>query len=99
MPTKNYFEEIPAFPSNIETAELPRIRLGRLLSGQKTESDALFEASRKLGFFLLDFEGCTEGESFLRQAETMFKLNKEVNDMDVDELMKYAYHPPHSLFG
>lgn len=99
MPTKSYFERFPAFPSDVEVAELPRLRLERLLSNEKTESDALFEASRKWGFFLLDFEGCTEGESFLRLAEMLFKANEEVHDMDVDELMKYAYHPPHSLFG
>ena len=49
--------------------------------------------------FLLDFEGCHEGETFLKGVETMFDINEEVNDIEVDNLMKYAHQSPHSLFG
>jgi hypothetical protein len=103
MPTQTYFNKYPAFPSDVPTAQLPRLSLSKLLnhdlSHGKAESDALFKACRTMGFFLLDFTGCPEGESFLEKAETMFDLNQEVNDMEVDELMKYPYQPPNSLFG
>jgi len=75
------------------------LSFSKLLNDEKNESDALFKACRSMGFFLLDFEGCSEGEGFLKKAEAMFDLNDEVNAVDIDELMKYAYQPPHSLFG
>lgn len=99
MPTQKYFNKYPPFPSDVLTAQLPRLSLSKLLDNDGAESDALFKACRSMGFFLLDFQGCTEGETFLKKAEKMFDLNEEVNAMDVDELMKHAYQPPHSLFG
>jgi hypothetical protein len=99
MPTQNYFNKYPAFPSDVPTAQLPRLSLSKLLDYDNAESDALFKACRSMGFFLLDFQGCTEGEMFLQRAERMFDLNEEVNALDVDKLMKHAYQPPHSLFG
>ncbi len=45
------------------------------------------------------FQGCPEGESFLEKAEMMFDLAEEVNIMEIDELMNFAYQPRHSLFG
>jgi isopenicillin N synthase-like dioxygenase len=99
MPTQAYFDKYPTFPSDISVAKLPRLSFAKLLVHEENESNALFEACRAMGFFLLDFQGCVEGEEFLKKAETMFGLNEQVNAMDVDELMKYAYKPPHSLFG
>lgn len=99
MPTQKYFNKYPPFPSDILTTQLPRLSLSKLLNNDEAESDALFKACRSMGFFLLDFQGCAEGETFLKRAEKMFDLNEEVNAIDVDELMKHAYQPPHSLFG
>lgn len=99
MPTQAYFDKYPSFPSDVPVAQLPRLSFAKLLAHEESESEALFEACRAMGFFLLDFQGCPEGEAFLKKAETMFDINEEVNAMDVDELMKYAYQPPHSLFG
>ena len=99
MPTQKYFDKYPSFPSDVPTAQLPRLSFSKLLDDDTNESDALFNACRSMGFFLLDFEGCSEGEGFLKRAGAMFDLNEEVNAMEVDELMKYAYQPPHSLFG
>jgi hypothetical protein len=99
MPTQAYFDKYPPFASHVTTAKLPRLSFAKLLAHDKSESDALFEACRAKGFFLLDFRGCSEGEGFLKEAEALFQLNEEVNTLDVDELMKYAYNPPHSLFG
>jgi isopenicillin N synthase-like dioxygenase len=99
MPTKEYFDRYPTFPSNVPVAELPRLSFAKLQNHDRKESDALFDACRAMGFFLLDFQGCSEGEAFLREAERMFDLNEEVNALDGHELMKYHYNPPHSLFG
>lgn len=97
MPTQAYFGKYPPFPSDVPVAKLPRLTFAKLLGDEKDESDALFEACRAMGFFLLDFEGCPEGETFLEKAEAMFTLNQEVNTMDVKELMEYSYQLPSLL--
>ncbi|KAI6083532.1 putative oxidoreductase [Hypoxylon rubiginosum] len=99
MPTQAYFDQYPSFPDDVQTAELQRVSFAKLLSQDSAEAKTLFEACRAWGFFVLDFEGCEEGQSFLQSAADMFELDKEVNSMDVEELMKYAYKPPYSLFG
>ncbi|KAH8690689.1 hypothetical protein BGW36DRAFT_389184 [Talaromyces proteolyticus] len=99
MPTDQYFSKLPAFPSDVPIAKLNRLSYAKLLTGDEVESEALFEASRTLGFFLLDFSTCVEGQNFLQRAERMFEINEDVNNLEQDELMKYAYRPPHHLFG
>ncbi|KAI1078496.1 putative oxidoreductase [Whalleya microplaca] len=99
MPTQAYFDEYPSFPDDVQTAELQHVSFAKLLSHDDAEAKILFEACRAWGFFVLDFGGCEEGQSFIQMAADMFELDKEVNSMDVEELMKYAYKPPHSLFG
>jgi hypothetical protein len=97
MPTQAYFDKYPPFPSNVPVANLPRLSFAKLLEGEKVESDALFEACRAVGFFLLDFESCTAGEEFLKKSEAMFDRNQEVTAMGVEELMKYSYQLPSLL--
>ncbi|KAI2616270.1 putative oxidoreductase [Hypoxylon sp. NC1633] len=99
MPTQAYFDQYPSFPDDVHTAELQRVSFAKLLSHDAAEAKALFEACRAWGFIALDLEGCEEGQSFIQMAADMFELDKEVNSMDVEELMKYAYKPPYSLFG
>jgi hypothetical protein len=99
MPTQAYFDQYPPFPSDLPVAKLPRVCFAKLLKNDKSKSDALFESSQALGFFLLDFEGSKEGGEFLKKAERMFHINEEVNALDQDDLMKYAYKPPSCLFG
>jgi hypothetical protein len=99
MPTQAYFDRYPKFPDDIQTAKLPQISYAKLLANDEYESEALFEVSRAMGFFLLDFRCCPEGEEFLEKAEIMFDINEEVTSMEVHELMKYAFQPPKLLFG
>jgi len=99
MPTQAYFNKYPPFPNRPNVAELQHISFAKLSENNKNESNVLFESCRALGFFLLDFQDTAEGENFLKKAEKMFDIDEEVNALDQDELMKYAYNPPTSLFG
>jgi hypothetical protein len=99
MPTERYFNKFPPFPSDVPVAKLPRLSYAKLLARDEAESVALFNASRGSGFFLVDFNTCPEGQKFLEHAERMFEINEQVNALEQDELMKYAYRPPHHLFG
>jgi hypothetical protein len=88
MPSQAYFDKYPSFPSDISVAELPHLSYAKLLAHDQSESDALFQACRAMGFFVLDFQGCTAGEAFPKNAETMFDINEEVNAMDVGRVDK-----------
>jgi hypothetical protein len=99
MPTQEYFSKLPPFPSDVPVAQLRRISYAKLLELDEAESALLFDACQTHGFFLLDFDTCSKGQEFLNRAERMFELTEEVNAEPVEELMKYAYKPPHSLIG
>ncbi|TVY73201.1 Oxidoreductase vrtI, partial [Lachnellula suecica] len=99
MPTQAYFDKYPPFPSTLPVAKVPLISFSKLQRNDKNESDALFHSCRTLGFFLLDLKNSTEGEAFLKKAEKMFDMTEGVNALPQDELAKYAYQPPASLFG
>ncbi|KAM0149819.1 hypothetical protein ACHAQE_003895 [Botrytis cinerea] len=98
MPTSTYFDKYPPFPSNIPVANVPIFSFLKLAVNDEHESFALFEASRHIGFFQLDFTGCSFGDQFLKNTETMFNLNAELYALSKTELNKYAYSPPVSLF-
>lgn len=99
MPTQSYFSQFPPFPDNVPTAQLPPIAYKKLLTADMAESTALFDAFRATGFCLLDLRGCAEGETFLKEAESVFRVNQEIHDLDLGEKMKYAFQLPKSLFG
>jgi hypothetical protein len=74
MPTQSYFNKYPSFPSDVTTAQLPRLSFSKNLNYEKAESDAFFKVCRTMAFFLLDFQGSSEGEHFLKKAEAMLNL-------------------------
>ncbi|TGO11043.1 hypothetical protein BPAE_0966g00010 [Botrytis paeoniae] len=98
MPTPTYFAKYPPFPSNIPVADMPIFSFAKLAFNDGHESCALFEASRHIGFFQLDFTGCLFGDQFLKNTEKMFDLNAELYALPKLELNEYAYNPPISLF-
>jgi hypothetical protein len=99
MPTQgpSLLRQISPITQRRPVAKLPRLSFAKLLRGEKDESDALFEACRATGFFMLDFEGCPKGETFLEKAEDMFDLNQEVNNVDIKGLMEYSCQLPSLL--
>jgi len=40
MPTHTYFNKYPSFPSDVTTAQLPRLSFPKILNYEKAESDA-----------------------------------------------------------
>ena len=50
-------------------------------------------------FFHLNLEGHSESERLLKDAEAMFELNRQDHGIELNERMRYAYSPPHQLFG
>lgn len=99
MPSEKSFGKCPAFPDDVPVARLPRISLAKLVSQDEDESRELFHACNAVGFFLLDFQGTSEGEAFIQEAEKIFELNEEIHALDYEEKMKHAFKPPADLFG
>ena len=78
---------------------LTRVSLSKLLDNDDSESKKLFQACMETGFFVLDLTSSHEGELMLKYAKDVFDLNEKLHEVDQEELMKYAYKPPKSLFG
>ena len=68
---------LPPFPTNVNTAPIVSISLAKLESGDASESKALWEASKQLGFFYLSLEDSQLGVSLVEEAEILNVLQKE----------------------
>jgi hypothetical protein len=99
MPTKTLFELLPPFPNNVPIANIPRLSLNKLFANESFESERLYDACRTYGFFHLNLEGPSGGESLLKDAEAMYELDRRIHRLEQVEKMKYAYSPPSQLFG
>ena len=60
------FERYPEFPKDVPTTSMPKTSLKTLKSGNIEEATSLFNASRELGFFLLDLRGESIGQNYFR---------------------------------
>lgn len=97
MPTEKLFSDVPPFPDNIPTAAIPLISFTKLLSNDEAESGDLFQAFRSVGFIILDLSGSQEGDTFLGEAEELFKINEELFDIGEADLLKYTQSEPRVL--
>ncbi|KIX09251.1 uncharacterized protein Z518_00330 [Rhinocladiella mackenziei CBS 650.93] len=104
MPTSRFFDKIPPFPDEVPVADIPTISLPELIEEsrrlkERPVSETLFKACQLYGFFLLELEGSREGETLLKDAETMFDLSTELFALGDEVLERYAYQPPKNLLG
>ena len=93
MPTAECFAKVPPFPNDVPTVELQRLELRKLLSGDETESKALFESCAGLGFFLLDLRGCSDGETLLKETEAGFNISQEFYALSEEEKASFPLLP------
>ncbi|THW30602.1 Clavaminate synthase-like protein [Aureobasidium pullulans] len=56
------FHDLPPFPGDVATAPLLRVRLSKLVNGDGEETNKLWEACCKLGFFYLDLRDAPSTE-------------------------------------
>lgn len=93
------FPDLPPFPTNIPTAPLLRLSLGKLLVGEISELNRLFEASVEIGFFYLDFQDSQLGSSLLQDVDKLFGVGKDLFELNVEEKNKYDFSKQNSYFG
>ncbi|OJJ73137.1 hypothetical protein ASPBRDRAFT_148424 [Aspergillus brasiliensis CBS 101740] len=94
MPTSKYFDRFPPFPADLPVLPLEKISLEALKDSKKDEAERLFEACQKMGFFLLDLKGSTQGTALLQDAEGMFELTTQLSTLGHETLKSYTYMPP-----
>ena len=93
MVSQKLFDAVPPFPSNIPTAEVPKISLSKLSSGDPAFAYDLFRTCCTTGFFLLDMRGDETGNDMIRQIETMFNISNSTFDLDIEEKSRYSMDP------
>ncbi|KAJ5701778.1 hypothetical protein N7488_009326 [Penicillium malachiteum] len=93
------FPNLPPFPTNVPTAPLLQLSLGKLLSGDPIEINRLFQASVDIGFFYLDFRDSDLGASLLRDTDELFDIGKTLFELSLAEKKKYDFSAQNSYFG
>lgn len=99
MPHFSEFNSNPPFPSDVPIAKLECISLIDLQNGNELESEALFHACKKDGFFLLDLRGDQMGERILAEAGKLFDMGKTLFDLPYETKMNYPMGGARSVFG
>ena len=83
------FPELPPFPMDVPTADLPQISYAKLQAGEKIEVDRLFEACKHWGFFLLDLRDNADGSALLDLADQVVEIGKKAFELDLEEKNRY----------
>ena len=89
----------PPFASDITTAPLVSLSLRKLQSGDDAESKAFFAAAKNLGFFYMDLEGSTLGESIINGAERLQTLQQQFFKRPHEEKEEFSRTKIDPFFG
>jgi hypothetical protein len=92
------FRELPPFPDDIPTAPLHRLSLSALRKTD-TESEALFAASKNLGFFYLDLRDDDLGNALIQESDQVFGIGPDIFDLGRDKLAEYDHAAKGSIMG
>ncbi|KAJ5496893.1 hypothetical protein N7463_008880 [Penicillium fimorum] len=95
----NNFPGIPPFPDDVSTAPLLRLSSGKLLAGDPTEHERLFQASTHIGFFYLDLSDSEQGSSLLGDAYNLFQVGERLFELSFEEKKQYDFSGQNSYFG
>lgn len=91
---------IPPFPDDIPVAPLVTVSLSKLLENPASkEHERLFAAAKDLGFFYLDMQNTTDGESLLKEAGNLFNLMTDFFNLPLEEKQKYDFAAKRMYFG
>ena|SRR5436190_9825112 len=79
---------VKSLPPSSPVADLYTIHLGQLQAGNAEESEKLFHACKKHGFFYLDLEN-RDNDSFWKGIDDVYALSEEFFDLDIEEKLAY----------
>lgn len=95
----NNFPGLPPFPDDVPTVPLLRLSLGKLLAGDTSECNKLFQASVDIGFFYLDLQDSEQGTSLLGDADDLFQVGERLFELSLAEKLRYDFSAQNSYFG
>ena len=90
---------IPPFPDDVPTAKLACLSISKLIAGDTSESESLFQACTTTGFFLLDLRDHNLGQLLLEAVPPMFKLAKALFELESAEKDVYSFKEGQPIFG
>ena len=93
------YPHLPPFPTDVKTAPLLRISLGKLLANDSAEIERLYQACVEIGFFYLYLEDSDHGKGLLDTAESIFGVQEKLFDLDLEEKRKFDFSGEGSYFG
>ena len=94
-PTSN----LPPFPEGLSLAPIAVVSSQKLLDGDGNEATRVLAATQGHGFFYLDLQGTSPGETLLAEAEQLHALAKAVFSVPLPEKRQYDLERGVSLFG
>ena len=94
-PTAN----LPPFPEGLSLAPIAVVSHQKLLDGDGDEASRVLAAAQSHGFFYLDLQGTSPGETLLAEAEQLHALAKAVFSVPLPEKRQYGLERGVSLFG
>ena len=89
MASEAFFKSLPPFPNDVPVVSMSRISLAKLVAGNEFEAEALLDACRRLGFFLLDLVGDPVGEEMIGEIDEIFDVVQNTMHLSVEEKMRY----------
>ncbi|KAE8330908.1 hypothetical protein BDV39DRAFT_201504 [Aspergillus sergii] len=99
MASTKLFESTPQFPNTLPVANLPKISLSSLISGDPASANAVLTACRTSGFFQLDLSNSLIGEAMMPLIDSIFPTISETMQLPLEEKMKYTQDAPRSFLG
>ena len=89
MASQELFAQYPPFPDDALVADVPKVSLAKLVSGDAIQSRELFDICRTVGFFVLDLTDDPSGQAALQSIDDVFRIEKEVFNLDEEEKYKF----------
>jgi non-haem dioxygenase in morphine synthesis N-terminal len=100
MASKTLFEATAPFPDDLQPiAEISTISLAKLVADDTCEAQAVLDACRQLGFFLLNLSGDTVGEEMIKEVDQVFEMVREIMDLAMEEKIQHSNDPPREFRG
>lgn len=97
MASANSFEDIPAFPNDVPTAQVSTLSLSGLRAGDSLVAESLLSSAQKLGFFLLNLREDALGRHVIKEMDNLFDLAKIGLNLPNDIKEKYKNNAPRSF--
>ena len=96
--TAKVFKDLPPFPEDVLTAEIPILSLDLLEIDNESESERLYGASRFHGCFQIDLQSSKMGRDLLQNVDSLFDVGEDAFKMSLEEKMDYKM-PLGNMFG